>query len=102
MPAYDLTLAAQADLEEIARYTLDQWGANKARDYAARLDECFHRIAAGQAVCQAVSRTFPQVQATRCERHIVFFIPIAGGKPLIIAVLHERMEMLVRLKSRLP
>jgi toxin ParE1/3/4 len=102
MPAYDLTLAAQADIEEIARYSLDQWGESKARDYAARLDACFDRIAAGHAVCRTVSRTFPQVQATRCERHIVFFLPVAGGKPRIIAVLHERMEMLIRLKDRLP
>jgi plasmid stabilization system protein ParE len=32
MPAYDLTRAAQADLEEIARYTFAQWGERKARE----------------------------------------------------------------------
>jgi hypothetical protein len=44
---YELTPAAEADLREIARYTLRQWGVRQQRRYARQLEACFQGIADG-------------------------------------------------------
>jgi plasmid stabilization system protein ParE len=101
MLPYDLTLSAQADLEEIARYTLGKWGELQAKRYAALLDDCFEKIAEGRAISRTFSAALPQVQVTRCHRHSVFFVQPENKKPCIVAILHERMEIISRLKHRL-
>ena len=101
MLLYHLTPSAEADLEEIARYTLETWGERQAKQYAAFLDECFEKIADGRTTGRTFSETFPEVKVTRCERHFVFFIQSESDGPRIIAVLHERMRFIDRLKHRL-
>ncbi|HEY7459594.1 MAG TPA: type II toxin-antitoxin system RelE/ParE family toxin [Xanthobacteraceae bacterium] len=101
MLPYDLTPSALADLEEIARYTLRQWGEQRMMLYAAALDRCFERIAEGSAVHRNFSPAFPQIRVTRCERHYVFFLRAESGRVRIVAVLHERMALLARLRQRL-
>ena len=98
---YALTPAAETDLREIARSTLRQWGTRQQRRYASLLEACFRGIADGSTRSKAFSERYPQVQVTRCEHHYVFFLYPEGQKPLIIAVLHERMDMLTRLGERL-
>ncbi len=98
---YDLTPAAAADLREIARYTLRQWGARQQQRYARLLDACFRGIAKNTVTSRTFSARSPQVRLTRCEHHYVFYIMPAGQKPRILAVLHERMGLLARLEERL-
>lgn len=102
MPPYDLTPAAEADLREIARYTLHQWGARQQQRYARQLETCFRRIAAGRIRVRTFSEQYPQVRVARCQHHYVFYQHAEGQKPLIIAVLHEHMDLLARLSRRLP
>lgn len=102
MVPYDLTPAAEADLREIARYTLRQWGVRQQQHYARLLAGCFLGIAERSVRTRSFSERYPQVQVTRCEHHYVFFLYTGGQKPLIIAVLHERMDMLARIGERLP
>jgi toxin ParE1/3/4 len=101
MIPYDITPAAEADLREIARYTRSQWGEAQSRRYGRRLASCFERIAAGEAVRRSFSERFPDLLTTRCEHHFVFYLQPEGRKPQIIAVLHERMDMIARLWDRL-
>ena len=46
MPLYQLTEDADADLEEIIRYTLSQWGVEQAQLYTDKLHRCFEKIPA--------------------------------------------------------
>ena len=101
MLPYELTPAAEADLREIARYTLRQWGVRQQQQYARLLAGCFLGIAEGSVRARNFSERYPQVQVTRCEHHYVFFLH-PRKKPGIIAVLHERMEMLTRIGSVYP
>ena len=98
---YELTPTAEADLREIARYTLRQWGVRQQRRYARLLAGCFLGIAEGRVRTRNFSERYPQVRVTRCEHHYVFFLHPEGQKPRIIAVLHERMDMLTRIGKRL-
>jgi toxin ParE1/3/4 len=101
MLPYELTPAAEADLRDIVRYTLRQWGERQARRYARLLEAGFRTIAEGRAVSRAFSERYPQVRVTRCEHHYVFYLHPEGQKPRILAVLHENMDLLARLGERL-
>ncbi len=101
MLPYELTPAAEADLRDIVRYTLRQWGERQARRYACLLEAGFRTIAAGHTVSRTFSKRYPQVQVTRCEHHYVFYLHQEGQKPRILAVLHENMDLLARLGERL-
>jgi len=101
MVPYELTPAAEADLREIARYTLRQWGARQQRRYARQLEVCFRGIADGSLRSRDFSERHPQLRVTRCQHHYVFFLHPEGQKPHIIAVLHEHMDLLTRIRGRL-
>jgi toxin ParE1/3/4 len=102
MNPYELIPAAEADLREIARYTRGQWGEVQSRRYARTLAACFQKIADGEVVQRSFSARFPELLAARCEHHFIFYLHPEGRKPQIIAVLHERMNLLARLQDRLP
>jgi plasmid stabilization system protein ParE len=101
MRPYDLTPDADADLENIARYTLVEWGEEQAERYLDRIEKQFLMIADRQIVPRQFSTRFPQVLVTRCQRHYIFYLHPEGEKPHIIAVLHERMDMIAKISHRL-
>ena len=101
MQAYDLTPAAAADLRSIARYTFREWGARQQQRYARQLEACCRAIGEGAAASRAFSDRHPQMRVTRCRHHYIFHMRPPGRRPLIIAVLHERMDLLARLERRL-
>jgi plasmid stabilization system protein ParE len=98
---YDLTPAAEADLREIARYTLRQWRSRQQQRYARLLGACFRRLAGSRIRPRTFSERYPQVLVIRCQEHYVFYLHPEGQKPRIIAVLHGRMDLLARLRERL-
>lgn len=101
MRPYDLTPAAAADLRSIARHTLRQWGARQQRRYARELEACCHAIADRTAVSRSFSDRCPQVRVMHCRHHYIFHVCPSGRKPLVIAVLHEHMDLPARLEGRL-
>jgi len=101
MQPYQLTLHAEEDIKGIARYTLKQWGKDQSMRYAGMLERCFREIATGAVYSRSFSESYPQVKVCHCEHHYIFYIHPDKKPPIIIAVLHERMDMLVRLKKRL-
>ncbi len=101
MLPYELTLPAEQNLKEIARYTLAQWGKKQSLHYAALLENRFREIAARSARSRSFSERYTQVRVSRCEHHYIFYIHPEKKPPCIIAVLHEKMDMLNRLKNRI-
>ena len=100
MPSYELTPDADADLEAIARYTILEWSSEQTSLYLDKLHICFQQIASKKVINKTFSHQFPHVFVTRCEHHYVFYLHPQKTKPVIIAVLHKRMDMLIRLKER--
>jgi plasmid stabilization system protein ParE len=98
---YVLTLAAEFDLREITRYTIEQWGVRQAAYYIGRLERAFGQIAENNIASRPFSDHYPQVRVARCEHHYIFYLLSEGAVPRILAVLHERMDMLARLADRL-
>lgn len=99
MPSYDLTLAAETDLRDIWRYTYKTWGFDQAEKYFDQIEACCEAVGDGRARSKVLERLQEGVQIHRCEHH--FIVWLAGTRPVIIAILHERMDFVRRLKSRL-
>ncbi len=90
------TLEAEQDLIEIWRYTTDKWGEAQANKYLHKIESCFEKISQGIATLKILTEN---IQFIRCEHHYIFVH--TAKKPIVIAVLHEKMDILTRLKKRL-
>jgi plasmid stabilization system protein ParE len=99
MADYQLTPEAEGDLLGIARYTIETWGDEQADDYAEKLRICFEAIASGKVRHRALSKDRPDLLVTRSGHHYVFYRLRKGKVPLIIAVLHEKMDLIRRFEA---
>ena len=101
MPSYELTQGADADLAGIARYTIDTWGEEQAERYGTLLEKHFQAIARQPDKGRVFLPHRPELRVSRCEHHYVFYLIRAKQSPLILAVFHERMDLMTRLRDRL-
>ena len=92
---------AEADLREITRYTLKKWGAEQARAYTSKLGQCIEALVKGTAPFKDLSELYPGLRMFLCQHHFIFCLPRTGAPALVVAILHERMEIMERLKLRL-
>ena len=98
---YILTAAAEADVRSIIRYTRKQWGDAQVRAYMAKLEAGITRLAAGQGSFRDMSEIHPGLRMSRCEHHYAFCLSREDEPALIVAILHERMDLIQRLGDRL-
>ncbi|VVE59649.1 type II toxin-antitoxin system RelE/ParE family toxin [Pandoraea sputorum] len=101
MTAYVLTAQAEADLRDIIRYTRQQWGTEQARRYIAKLELGIASLAAGRGTFKDMSELFPELRMVHCEHHYVFCLPQGSAPALIVAIFHERMDLMTRLTDRI-
>lgn len=101
MPDYALSPDAEADLAEIAAYTLEQWGVAQTERYEVSLTSCFESMARGAARLRRPIPHRPEIVVCRCEHHYVFALVEDRAPMLILAVLHEAMDLVARLRDRL-
>ncbi|MBI1220956.1 MAG: type II toxin-antitoxin system RelE/ParE family toxin [Rhodobacteraceae bacterium] len=99
MKTYDLTLAAEEDLRDIWRYTYETWGLDQAETYFDQIEACCEAVGDGRAPSRSFKELPDDVRVHRCEHHDIVWL--AGERPIIIAILHERMDFVRRLKDRL-
>ncbi len=98
---YILTAAAEADLREIIRYTRKQWGDAQVRSYIAKLEGGIARLAAGEGAFKDMTALYPALRMVRCEHHYIFCLPRDDAPSLVVAIFHERMDLMLRLADRL-
>ena len=48
-----------------------------------------------------MSDLYPKLLMAHCEHHYAFALPREGAPALIVAILHERMDLMTRLAERL-
>ena len=100
-PAYTLTADAEADLRSIIRYTSAQWGPQQVRTYVSKLERAIDRVATGQGRWKNLTDVNPDLKLARCERHYIFCLSRENAPALIIAIFHERMDLVARVSERL-
>lgn len=99
--SYVLTKSAEADVRDITRYTLSQWGADQCRTYIAAIEERAEALATGQGLFKDMSVLIPNLRVALSGKHYIFCLPQPNAPAIILAILHERMDVVERLKSRL-
>ena len=99
MVSYRFTRSAPEDLVDIWLYTEAAWGEAQADRYQDAIHECREKIAAGATHTKPVPE-LNGVRSHHCQRHRLFFAVQDQGV-VIIAVLHERMDPIKRLRGRL-
>lgn len=99
--SYVLSDAAEADVREIIRYTRKQWGDAQARRYINDLEQRIARLVTGQEPFRDMSELHPALRMAHCEHHYVFCLPREHTPALIVAILHERMDLITRVANRL-
>lgn len=102
MIPYVLTKAAEADLREIIRHSQKQWGNRKTEQYMKQVITCVRRLAEKPEAHQSVEILYPGLRLARCRHHYAFCLPQKSAPHLIVAILHERMDLIERLGNRLP
>ena len=96
MASYAFTRSAKEDLLDIWLYTSEVWGAAQADRYQDDLQGCCERIAAGVAHVRPVP-SIDGVKSHHCRHHYVFFVE-RTQTVVVIAVIHERMDLIERLR----
>ena len=98
---YELSPGAEHDLQDIIRYTAEQWGAEQVRKYTKALEQCIIRLAKGEGYYKAVEDLYPNMRLVRCQHHYIFAIIRPDLPMLVVAIFHKRMDLIVQLKNRL-
>ena len=98
---YVLTRSAQADLQQVVRYTQREWGTAQCRAYIERLEAAATELALGQGRFRQRDDLLPGLRLRLEGHHYVFCLPQTEGPAVVLAILHERMDLITRLKERL-
>lgn len=98
---YELLKDAEADLREVARYTLKKWGKEALANYRGGINKVFIGIGNGEVVSNAFSSKYPHLLVTKYKYHYIFYITVQRENPLIIGVIHEKRDIVNRLSERL-
>jgi plasmid stabilization system protein ParE len=96
-----LAKGAAADLQEITRYTSEQWGEVKSLTYIRQREKPAVAVAKGEGAFTHLASVHPQLRMARSGRHYIFCLPRSNALPVLLAILHERMGIMARLRSRL-
>ena len=96
--SFRLSKAAELDLLNIWRYTCQTWSENQADKYLDELDAVCSQISSGQLIVKQMPDVHPDLRYCHHARHYVFWL--AEPEPIIIAFLHDRMELVKHLIDR--
>ncbi len=100
MPGYILLEGAAEDLRHIVRYTRKRWDSEQARTYAGKLRAGIQRLIEGRSPCKSLPDIHPSLRVARCESHYIFWLWRNDEPALIIAILHEKMDLIARISER--
>jgi toxin ParE1/3/4 len=71
------------------------------KQYVAKLKEGCACLAARQGSFKDMSALYPGLRIVQCQHHYVFCLLRENAPALIVAILHERMDLIARLFDRL-
>jgi len=97
---FKIKKAALNDLREISFYTRKTWGKEQEYVYMKGIFACFEKIANHQTHNRNFSHIVPDCLIHKISHHLVVFRWLEDGRPEILRVLHEKMDIsltLVRL-----
>jgi toxin ParE1/3/4 len=93
MRGYRLSPAAEADLEDIWTYTVDNWSPDQGQRYVSRLFDAFAAVAENPGLGQRVDLLMQGYRRLRCGHHLIFYIGADDDNVDVIRILHEKADV---------
>lgn len=90
-PGFILRRRAEADLEEVGDYTLEQWGDAKLVKYVTMLNDAFRALAADPNLGRSADDVRTGYFRHHVGSHMVYFRRKKAGVE-IVRILHEKMS----------
>jgi toxin ParE1/3/4 len=87
---YRLTPDAQADLIEIRRFTVQQWGKMQSEKYLSGLQQTFRLLASSPALGRSRPEVGSGVLSFPYVSHVIYYL-IHERQSVIFGVLYKRM-----------
>ena len=98
MAKYHLTNKAVEDLTNIWEYTVDTWSERQADDYYNMLIASCQKITENPRLFGLKYEEIAEgLHGYRANKHIIFYRILADGDILVIRILHQRMDLKLRL-----
>ncbi len=101
MGLYEISEAAEEDWRSIVNYTFEQFGEVQVRKYMSQLKTCTEILAKGEPPFKNVDDLYPSMRLKHCQHHYIFGLMRDQRPMLVVAILHERMDLMKQLKKRL-
>ena len=98
---YQFTVDAENDLREILSYTLENFGKRQTLKYSKQLNFCFEKLGIQKRLIKEFKIKKHRVQVIHCQKHYIFGLIRKKLQVLIMAIFHERMDLMRRLQKRL-
>jgi toxin ParE1/3/4 len=99
MPGFRLTPEAQADLIEIRRYTLQQWGAEQSQKYLREMRNTMGLLAETPALGKSRPDVGADVHSFPHGSHSIYYV-VHEQQLVVFGVLHKRMVPAAHLTER--
>jgi toxin ParE1/3/4 len=93
---FDLSRAAQSDLNGIVTYSTERWGRAKAREYTDALRERLTALAQSPLVGRARDDLADGLLCFPFESHVIFYQRAAFGIT-VVRILHKRQGVPAKL-----
>lgn len=101
MALYETSPDAEADLQDIISYTINKYGIGQMTDYITTLETCAENIAQGKGSFKKIRVRGYDIRVKHCQHHYIFGL-IRNNRPmLVLAIFHERMDLMKQLSKRL-
>jgi toxin ParE1/3/4 len=94
---FRVTLEAQEDLGEIARYTEQMWGREQRNSYLENIENTFERITTHPAIGQTCDLVRPGYLFIPIGSHLLFYRVTDDNVIEIIRVLHKSTYVISKL-----
>jgi len=91
MPTYKFSRRAEADLEVIIRYTLDNRGVKQAANYIDGLEKRAQSLADGPNLGKGYGDLAIGLRGFVYQSHMIYYLEAEHGVT-IVRVLHQRMN----------
>lgn len=108
MIGYEFYTTADARQDDIWDYTFSMWGEKQAEIYIRNLHKHLSKLAARELPWRAIPQHLLHTQTpdaevyfSRYKHHIIFFRQLSPDKIGIMTILHEAMDITLRLQEDL-
>ena len=99
--SYLISKEAEKDWHKIVLYTLEKFGERQVKKYTNSMLKCLEDLANKVGQFKEMKVSGHRVLRKRCQKHYIFALSQPKHPLLIIAVLHEQMDLIQRLRNRL-